>query len=80
MGERRRHNDVEILIGMDYAYLHPEPEERRHNLLLYRSKFGTGKLLGCHHELIKGNEVNMLTETVAHDQSRLRLLKLKQVE
>lgn len=76
---RRRHKEVEILIGMDYAYLHPEPKERRHNLVLYRSKFGTGKLLGGYHDLIKGrNELNMLAVTVAHARSiKIEVIKPK---
>ena len=37
---------VELLVGMEYATLHPKPICERDALVLYNSFFGTGKLLG----------------------------------
>ena len=63
----RSNKSVELLIGMDYAHLHPQPVEANGNLVLYQSKFGSGKVLGGQHKLIvKGDTVSRFTRIVAH--------------
>ena len=74
---QRRTNNVDILIGMDYAQLQPTPVQRCANLVLYESLFGTGRLLGGQHEIIKGcNQTSMFAKTVAHVKYvKIELLK-----
>ena len=74
---QRRCKDVELLIGMDYAPLHPEPMQKIENLVLYDSRFGSGKILGGQHESIKSrNELNAFAKIVAHTKSvKIEVLK-----
>ena len=46
---------VDLLIGSDYLGLHPKPVQESKNLILYKSRFGTGKLIAGKHELVKNN-------------------------
>ena len=38
--------EVDILIGMEYADMHPRQIESNQGLVLYVSDFGTGKIIG----------------------------------
>ena len=47
---------IEMLVGMEYASLHPKPVTERENLVLYRSLFGTGKVLGGTHPAVTSSD------------------------
>ena len=52
---RRNHRDVHLLIGSDYAELQPKRIQVRDKLVLYESRFGTGKLLAGRSHLVSGD-------------------------
>ena len=52
----RPQRHVDLLIGNNRAPLHPVREQHHGNLVLYSSDFGTGKVVGGEHEIIKGND------------------------
>ena len=74
---QRPRKDVDILVGMDYAHLQPESMARCENLVLYKSLFGTRRILGGYHEAIRiDNKINMFVKTVAHARSiKIEVLK-----
>ena len=62
----RPNREVELLIGMNYAHLHPNAIDRKDNLILYKSLFGTGKVLGGQHKnVISRDRVSAFTKIVA---------------
>ena len=57
---------VEMLIGMNYASLHPKAISEKEGLVLYSSRFGTGKILGGTHENIRSsNYISNSARTIA---------------
>ena len=52
----RPRGKIDMLIGMDYAGLHPRPIEYNKDLVLYQSMFGTGKIIGGAHDNVALNE------------------------
>ena len=57
---------VDLLIGMNYVKLHPDKVKTVGNLALYKSSFGTGKILGGQHETISGSKtLNAFARIVA---------------
>ena len=52
----RPRRKVDLLIGNNRAPLHPVRKDHRGNLVLYDSDFGTGKVVGGEHPIIKGND------------------------
>ena len=63
---KRTMNKVELLIGSDHLNLHPDKIENNGSLCLYKSQFGTGKLLAGKHELVKNHTTfNAFTKIVA---------------
>ena len=50
---------VDILIGNDMAAIHPDKKHIRDGLVLYESRFGTGKILGGRHQaIVETNTIN----------------------
>ena len=50
---------VDILLGNDYAPLHPDKQHVRDGLVLYKSQLGTGKILGGkHNDILETNSIN----------------------
>ena len=50
---------VDILIGNDYALLHPDKKHVRNGLVLYQSQFGSRKILGGkHNEIAETSSIN----------------------
>ena len=67
----RPRRNVDILIGMDHIGLHPKQTQCKENLAVFSSSFGTGKILGGTHPLVKGNDkVNAFTKLVAYGSPR----------
>ena len=67
----RPQRHVDLLIGNNRAPLHPVRSEHRGNLVLYDSDFGTGKVVGGEHEIIKGNDkMNAFAKVVARADIR----------
>ena len=65
----QRHGD--LLIGNKRAPLHPVRSEHRGNLVLHKSDFGTGMVVGGEHEIIKGNDkMNAFAKVVARADIR----------
>ena len=63
---RRSSGRVELLVGMEYATLHPKPICARDGLVLYKSFFGSGKILGGSHKDIACNDkINSFAQTTA---------------
>ena len=50
---KRKHGNIELLIGMMHASIHPIPIEESGGLILYPSKFGRNRILGGTHDLVK---------------------------
>ena len=48
--------EVDILIGMEYAEIHPRQIESNQGLVLYESDFGTGRIVGGKNKAIHANE------------------------
>ena len=46
---------VDLLIGMNYTQLHPDKIATRAGLALFKSSFGTGRILGGSHKAISSN-------------------------
>ena len=60
---------IELLIGMEYASIHPKPVGASEGLVLYESMFGTGKILGgMHHGIQDKDEVCSIAQKCAHSQ------------
>ena len=58
---------IELLIGLEYAKLHPKPIREMEGVVLYNSQFGTGKILGGSHMETKcGNEIKIAAKIAAH--------------
>ena len=73
----RPQRKIELLIGMNYAHLHPRCIETMGNLVLYESRFGTGKVIGGQHEMIMSkNKVNEFVEVVA--QAKVRNVEVRE--
>ena len=67
----RPKKQVDLLIGMDQISLHPKQQSLRGNLALFRSLFGTGKVLGGRHKLITGaDKMNGFARIVAYGTPR----------
>ena len=50
---------VDILIGNDYAPIHPDKKHISDGLVLYESQYGTGKILGGRHSnIVETNTIN----------------------
>ena len=45
-----------MLIGMDNAKAHPQLHEIKGDLVLYKSSYGSGKVLGGRHESLTCND------------------------
>ena len=52
----RPRQQVDLLIGNNRAPLHPTKQQYHGNLVLYDSEFGTGKVVGGEHEIVKGTD------------------------
>ena len=64
---KRPKGKVQILIGNNYAPLHPTKTMSSQGLVLYESMFGTGKLLGgSHSEIRESNVINPVAQQCAH--------------
>ena len=50
---QRRSGEVELLIGNNYAPLHPIRIDTNEGLVLYKSEFGSGRILGGSHQSIE---------------------------
>lgn len=62
----RPDGEIEILIGMKHAMLHPRPIDHADGLVLYESKFGTKKVLGgCHRTVKNVDKLNGSVNTIA---------------
>ena len=62
----RPDGEIEMLIGMKHAMLHPRPIDHADGLVLYESMFGTKKVLGgCHRTLKYVDELNESVNVVA---------------
>ena len=48
--------EVDILIGMEYADIHPRQIESNQGLVLYESDFGTGRIVGGKNKAIQASE------------------------
>ena len=68
---RRRPGNIELLVGMKHAKLHPIQISISDSLILYSSKFGTGRILGGSHHLIKeSDDIGKTALIIAHSQIR----------
>ena len=67
---RRPKGKVDILIGNNYATIHPTREHSSEGLVLYESMFGTGKILGGSHE---GVQENTVINPTAHTAAAARI-------
>ena len=66
---KRCSGKIELLIGMEYAKLHPKPACEREGIVLYNSQFGTGKILGGSQQKIEcSNEIKNSVKIAAHAQ------------
>ena len=48
--------EVDILLGMEYADMHPRQIESNQGLVLYESDYGTGRIVGGKNKVIHANE------------------------
>ena len=65
---KRKPGSIDILIGMEYANLQPWKLKVVNNLVLYRSHFGSGKIIGgwsSKHKQIDGDNINPQAHMVA---------------
>ena len=46
---------IDLLVGIEYSEIHPDKTESREGLSLYKTKFGTGKILGGRHKNVQGS-------------------------
>ena len=66
---RRTSGKIEMLIGMEYAPLHPVAISENEGLVLYKSLFGTGKILGGTHPAVTASDtINANVQHTAHAQ------------
>lgn len=74
---KRDFSTVDVLIGMNYANLHPEPLEKVGSLVLFQSKFGSGRILGGQHKVVSVmNQVNHAAKIVSAAKGiKIELLK-----
>ena len=57
---------VEMLIGMDNAGLHPKMSVEREGLVLYSSRFGSGKILGgSHKDIVAADSISSTARAIA---------------
>ena len=68
---KRHSGEIDLLIGFDHAALHPQRIDVHEGLCLYKSQFGTGKILGGTHQLIKGEAPEFIAAVSCHVQARL---------
>ena len=60
---------IEMLIGMECASLHPKPIFEKEGLVLYKSLFGTGRILGgTHPAVLASDTMNATAQRTAHAQ------------
>ena len=65
----RTSGKIEMLIGMDCAKLHPKSICEKGGLVLYRSRFGSGKILGGTHPAVSSSDkMNATAHRTAHAQ------------
>ena len=65
----RTSGKIEMLIGMDCAKLHPKNILEKDGLVLYKSFFGTGKILGGTHAAVSSSDqINATAHRTAHAQ------------
>ena len=67
----RHGGDIELLVGFDHAALHPQRTDVSEGLCLYESQFGTGKILGGTHQLVKGEAPEFSAAVSCIVQSRV---------
>ena len=66
---RREFGNVELLVGMKHAAIHPKQVQESEGLVLYESKFGTNWVLGGTHELLQETDrLDRTAATFAHAQ------------
>ena len=66
---QRPDGPIELLVGMPYASIHPTRIDSVNSLVLYKSIFGSGDILGgCHPSLVVKDQLNAFAEIVAHGQ------------
>ena len=64
---RRERGDVELLVGMKHAAIHPKQVQDSDGLVLYESRFGTNWVLGGAHERLQGSDsLDKAAATIAH--------------
>ena len=64
---KRPRRKVDLLIGMNYIKLHPKQCGLNGDLALFKSLFGSGKVLGGQHATIKGHDrTNAFAKIVAY--------------
>ena len=68
----RPRRNIEMLIGMGNAKAHPQLHEIKGDLVLYKSSYGSGKVLGGRHEshVTFNDTVNAYAEITAHSTYR----------
>ena len=65
----RSSGKIEMLIGMECAALHPKAICENEGLVLYQSRFGTGKILGGTHPAVTASDrMNATAQRTAHAQ------------
>ena len=70
--------EIELLIGMGHAALHPVRTGAHEGLCLYDSQFGTGKILGGTHQLIEGESPEFSAAVSCHTQAQVRNVYVSQ--
>ena len=66
---RREFGDIELLVGMKHATIHPKQTQESEGLVLYESRFGTNWVLGGTHELLQETDrLDGTAATFAHAQ------------
>ena len=68
---QRKSGDIELLIGMRHADIHPSRIQEVQGLVLYSSKFGTNRVLGGTHPMLKESDyLDKGAQVIAHAQVR----------
>ena len=67
---RRKAGAIELLIGMEQIAIHPRHEDEQEGMVLFKSIFGNGKVLGGSHHLLDASD-NVNAAVVALSRGRI---------
>ena len=73
---RRPHSPVDILVGINFASLHPTVVDIQGDLRLLRSRFGEGWVLDGRHPLVKTKSKGATMSALAHKLCHVRVVEV----